>query len=306
MQLLGNVSPEPSDHKEQSAQRTSHLVARNAPVLHRRDDAGLVRLARGRLGDEHRRRAPSRRARRQTHSSERRRGRFVGRNARHVRANAKRASTKGRPRAKRSARHAKQNAKNAVLRVRRNAPKKPAPQASMPLRPRRIRTAPEAGSQSPKVTDEARPLTAGHRQCALTAETSSAEIALGETVTISGKLSCPSASEAGEQQVTIYTRETNGSGAGLTIAGTATTEPDGSVEPCRRPAQRQKRLRRSLGERGARGAGRRAGRRGGDAGRPSRERGIAADGRGQGSSADRQRPPSRARFALKKPTGRSL
>ncbi len=88
--------------------------------------------------------------------------------------------------------------------------------------------APEGGSRSPKVAGEARPLTAGHRQCALTAEASSAEIALGETVTISGKLSCPSATEAGEQEVTIYARETDGTGAEPTIAGTATTEPDGS------------------------------------------------------------------------------
>ncbi|MHB8233857.1 MAG: hypothetical protein ACYDHT_04315 [Solirubrobacteraceae bacterium] len=88
--------------------------------------------------------------------------------------------------------------------------------------------APEGASPAPKGSGEAQPLTAGHRQCNLTAEASTAQVALGGSVTISGKLSCPTAADAGEQQVTIYSRETDVSGSALTAAGTVTTAPDGS------------------------------------------------------------------------------
>jgi hypothetical protein len=88
-------------------------------------------------------------------------------------------------------------------------------------------SSPEGGSQPPKGAGEAQPLTAGHRQCALTAEASSAEIALGETVTISGKLSCPPGTDAGEQEVTVYGHQANGP-AGLGVTLSATTAADGS------------------------------------------------------------------------------
>ncbi|HEX3434337.1 MAG TPA: hypothetical protein VHT25_09785 [Solirubrobacteraceae bacterium] len=88
--------------------------------------------------------------------------------------------------------------------------------------------APEGASPTPKGAGEAQPLNTGHRQCSLTAEASSAQVALGESVTISGKLSCPTAAEAGEQQVTVYSRETDVSGSALTPWGTVTTAPDGS------------------------------------------------------------------------------
>ena len=88
--------------------------------------------------------------------------------------------------------------------------------------------APEGASPTPKGAGEAQPLNTGHRQCSVTAEASSAQVALGESVTISGKLSCPTAAEAGEQQVTIYSRETDVSGSALAAAGTATTASDGS------------------------------------------------------------------------------
>ena len=52
----------------------------------------------------------------------------------------------------------------------------------------------------------------------------SQHVTVGETVTIAGKLTCPSAGEAAEQELTVY-QQASGSSS---VVGTATTEADGS------------------------------------------------------------------------------
>lgn len=66
-----------------------------------------------------------------------------------------------------------------------------------------------------------------HAHCRLTAQASSARIVAGATVTLSGQLSCPEASEQSEQQVTVYR---SGGGAPRSVLGTATTAADGSFQ----------------------------------------------------------------------------
>jgi hypothetical protein len=89
-------------------------------------------------------------------------------------------------------------------------------------------TPPEAKPEDPKTGGEAQPTATGHGPCTLTAQASSAQVTAGDTVTISGKLSCPPPAESGEQQVTVYQRGPTSATPGLNTAGTATSEADGS------------------------------------------------------------------------------
>jgi hypothetical protein len=70
--------------------------------------------------------------------------------------------------------------------------------------------------------------------CSITALTSAAQVTAGESVTLSGKLSCPAGVSAEGQEVTISQREAStesgASASSLTPAGTATTAADGSYE----------------------------------------------------------------------------
>jgi hypothetical protein len=70
--------------------------------------------------------------------------------------------------------------------------------------------------------------------CSITALASAAQVTAGESVTLSGKLSCPVGVSAEGQEVTISQRdastESGASASSLTPAGTATTTADGSYE----------------------------------------------------------------------------
>ncbi len=90
-------------------------------------------------------------------------------------------------------------------------------------------TAPEGKSEDPKGTPEGQ-LTAAVHGCTLTAAASSPQVVTGESVTISGKLTCPSDADAGEQQITVYQRQAASGQAGASVAGTTTTASDGSYE----------------------------------------------------------------------------
>jgi hypothetical protein len=94
-------------------------------------------------------------------------------------------------------------------------------------------TPPEAKSEAPKTGGEAQPAATGHGPCTLTAQASSAQVTAGDTVTISGKVSCPSPAGDGEQQVTeqqvtVYQRGPTSATPGLNTAGTVTSQADGS------------------------------------------------------------------------------
>jgi hypothetical protein len=70
--------------------------------------------------------------------------------------------------------------------------------------------------------------------CSITALASAAQVTAGESVTLSGKLSCPAGVSVEGQEVTISQREASAesgaSASSLTPAGTATTAADGSYE----------------------------------------------------------------------------
>jgi hypothetical protein len=70
----------------------------------------------------------------------------------------------------------------------------------------------------------------GRATCAISAESSADSVTAGETVTISGKLTCPTLEEASGQNVTVYQHEFGAASAVPTVVGTVTTADDGSYQ----------------------------------------------------------------------------
>ena len=81
---------------------------------------------------------------------------------------------------------------------------------------------------SPESTTHATDRATG--RCRVGIESSSKRITVGETVTISGKLTCPTGVSAGDREVTVDRRPLGGGASGFNVAGTATTEADGSLQ----------------------------------------------------------------------------
>lgn len=67
-------------------------------------------------------------------------------------------------------------------------------------------------------------------RCRATIESSAARITAGETVTIFGKLTCPTAISAAERQVTVYRGQHGTAASSFAVLGVATTEADGSYK----------------------------------------------------------------------------
>jgi hypothetical protein len=86
------------------------------------------------------------------------------------------------------------------------------------------------GSEGSAPEPEPTPPATTRRSCTVSGEASAHEVTTGEAVTLTGKLTCPTAAEAGEQTVTVYQREAAASTSALVVAGTATTDTDGSYE----------------------------------------------------------------------------
>lgn len=91
-------------------------------------------------------------------------------------------------------------------------------------------TSREEHGEAPKTEAGAPRSGVGHGPCTLSAQASSAEVTAGATVTISGKLTCPSTIEAGGQEVIVSQRGAVATTSGLSVAGTAITQADGSYE----------------------------------------------------------------------------
>jgi hypothetical protein len=96
----------------------------------------------------------------------------------------------------------------------------------------------EVKTEGPKTGSEGQRALATHK-CTLTATASAPQVLTGESVTISGKLTCPSATDAAtttaaaaaaEQEITVYQRQGWSDQAGAAVAGTTTTASDGSYE----------------------------------------------------------------------------
>lgn len=86
-------------------------------------------------------------------------------------------------------------------------------------------TAPAGTGETTQTEPEAPPLLETRRgACSVSATARSPQVTAGESVTISGKLTCPSPTDSAEQELTVY-QHASGS---TTTVGTATTEADGS------------------------------------------------------------------------------
>jgi hypothetical protein len=92
----------------------------------------------------------------------------------------------------------------------------------------------EGGTTPTEPTTPAHPSTPASaselKHCSATIESSSSSITAGDTVTIFGKLSCPSGVSVGERQLTISEGQQGTAAAALTSLGSATTEADGSYK----------------------------------------------------------------------------
>jgi hypothetical protein len=88
----------------------------------------------------------------------------------------------------------------------------------------------EGHGEAPKGEAGAPGSGAGRGPCTLSAQASSPQVTAGSTVTISGKLTCPSTIEAGGQEVTVSQRGAVAATSGLDVAGTVITQADGSYE----------------------------------------------------------------------------
>jgi hypothetical protein len=75
------------------------------------------------------------------------------------------------------------------------------------------------------------PISAGElKHCSATIESSSSSITAGDSVTIFGKLTCPSGVNVGERQVTVSEGQQGTAAGALTVLGSTMTEADGSYK----------------------------------------------------------------------------
>jgi hypothetical protein len=88
----------------------------------------------------------------------------------------------------------------------------------------------EAGVNSPLPESSTGPTSNASGKCQVNIDASSHRITAGETVSISGKLTCPSGANAAAQQVAVDERESGAGPSGFTAAGTVTTQADGSFK----------------------------------------------------------------------------
>ncbi len=144
---------------------------------------------------------------------------------------SRRAAEREERRAARAAERAERHALRAAERTGTAGDTVPAPAQNGATAPEaKAETPPEAKPGAPTTPREAQPGAGAPGPCSVTAEASSQQVASGETVTISGKLSCPTPGDAGGQEVTVSQLGSVAATSGLSVAGTATTEADGSYK----------------------------------------------------------------------------
>jgi hypothetical protein len=66
--------------------------------------------------------------------------------------------------------------------------------------------------------------------CHVSVNATSRRITAGETVSLSGKLACPTSASVANQPVTVYQAQGGAGASGRSVAGTATTQADGSYQ----------------------------------------------------------------------------
>ena len=90
----------------------------------------------------------------------------------------------------------------------------------------------ETGGGSGVSTSAAEPNTQpsekAERGCLVSIQASSQHVIAGETATVSGTLTCPTSANAADQPIAVYQRQSGDGALSFSIAGTVTTEADGS------------------------------------------------------------------------------
>lgn len=87
---------------------------------------------------------------------------------------------------------------------------------------------PGTGRSAPKSNTQPSETTA--RECSISIQASSQRIIAGETVTVSGALTCPAAASAASQQVELYEHQSGAGAQSFAAVETVTTAVDGSYE----------------------------------------------------------------------------
>jgi hypothetical protein len=96
--------------------------------------------------------------------------------------------------------------------------------------------APE-GSEGGPPPSEATPSARSYRGCSVTLAVSSPQVTAGETVELTGTLTCPSSAEASTPTVAVYQRENGAANRSLAVPGNVATLPDGSFTMTSKPLE---------------------------------------------------------------------
>jgi hypothetical protein len=141
--------------------------------------------------------------------------------------NATRAEERATRARERRAVHAEQQAARADERVaRRNARRGAAHER--PAQP--DTSASETAASPPPSESSAHSTDRSVRRCHVSIQASSRRITVSEAVTLFGKLTCPTGVSAADREVTVDQRPLGGGASAFSVAGTATTEADGSYK----------------------------------------------------------------------------
>jgi hypothetical protein len=174
------------------------------------------------------------RAQRRADREAQREARATQRSARHSAKQATREATRSERQAEREARRAAREAERTNGSHTTEAPSSTEPAGVEPAPGEAGQKAPTEGVVAAPIG--ARPSLTPRAGCSLTVTPSAAQVTVGESVTLSGKLSCPAGIEVSGQEVTIDQRQAPASGVADTISSslapvdTAVVAEDGSYE----------------------------------------------------------------------------
>lgn len=172
---------------------------------------------------------PVTKTQRQTERTERR----EAREAQHAQ---RRSARKAANEAQRSARQSEREERRATRQAERGArdSASEAPTSTSTEAPSGEAGSEEGKHEAPPTGVKTQPAATPTSGCSITAATGAAQVTAGESVTLSGELTCPAGVSVEGQEVTISQREASSeadsSGSSLASAGTATTAADGSYE----------------------------------------------------------------------------
>jgi hypothetical protein len=144
-----------------------------------------------------------------------------------IAGNATRAEERATRVRERRATHAEQQAARAEERAARRNARRGA-KHEQPAQP--DTSASETAASPPPSESSAHSTDRSLRKCHVSIQASSRRITVGEAVTLFGRLTCPTGVTAADREVAIDQRPLGGGASSFSVAGTATTEADGSYK----------------------------------------------------------------------------